>query len=340
MARRRASPAAAPWRPPPARAGAGTPAAASATALTATPTPLPTSTVAPLPSAPPTITPTQVEPSMANLPEEWVDRIEHIETMTEKDGKTTRVVAIEKLTEEDIASGKTEARLRVLQWDADAEEWINYQPQIGWAGWGDKSTDYLGIPTLWNEGIQIPHRSSFTEHLHYKNGSTVPIGYIGTMYYGGDRSESGVRAEYYQGYILEIVDVNTGVLGSEMKDLIVYTGFPLEEGDWIILVTELPDLDIGMDESAILDSLELPSGFGGFLPLIEKPQITFSELYAYFSKHGDELEGQPIIQGIGLDPYAPFGFLELMDVVKLIKNGELKDVDSGQMVFSAIFMPS
>lgn len=85
-------------------------------------------TVTPTPTEAPT--PTEVAgPTMESLPAEWQGKIDHIETMTNMDGKTQRVVAVEALTDEDKAAGKTEAKLRVLEWDG--KEWISYVPQVG-----------------------------------------------------------------------------------------------------------------------------------------------------------------------------------------------------------------
>lgn len=108
--------------------------------------PTPTETQAPTPTE-------AAAPSMENLPAEWQGKIDHIETMTNMDGKTTRVVAIEKLSDEDISVGK-KPELRTLEWNGS--EWVSYVPQVGLVGlkngywdepidgWSTKADDLSG----------------------------------------------------------------------------------------------------------------------------------------------------------------------------------------------------
>ncbi len=111
----------------------------------------PVQTSAPTYTAPPSATltpmPTEAAPSMENLPAEWAGRIDRVETMTEMDGVTTRTVAIEKLSDEDLAAGK-EAQLRTLQWDADAGEWVEYVPQVGLISPAEDRWNNVGVDNL------------------------------------------------------------------------------------------------------------------------------------------------------------------------------------------------
>lgn len=236
---------------------------------------------------------------MENLPAEWADKIDRIEVMTEMDGRTQRTVAIQKSGDPDA-----EPRLRALQWDADAGEWVGYAPKVGWAGWGEVVVDGKVVsPSRWNENIQLPDMGVLAEPLRLADGTELQIGYLGEIYSTVDKSDNASRKSYFQGYILDIVSID--------QSCIVYNGILLNSGDWQVFVSVYwEDSGEFTRDSMTLENLSLYN-FGKYrfengmpLPL---PSMTTSQICSYFSHNRNELIGQPIIQGIMLDPSRNIG---------------------------------
>lgn len=145
-------------------------APATAAAIPATATATATATTEPTPTE-------ATAPSMENLPAEWQGRIDRVETMRAMDG-TERIVAIQKLTDEDIAAGKTEAKLRTLQWDAETKGWVDYVPQVGLVAggaswWSDVEVDNLPV----SEILARMNKETITG----KDGQEIPPGVVGSF---------------------------------------------------------------------------------------------------------------------------------------------------------------
>lgn len=213
----------------------------------AAPTTIPTNT--PTPTAESTATSTtvpratEITPSMENLPADWQDKIDRVETMKNMDG-SERIVAIQKGENPNEAS-----KLRALQWNPANKERINYIPQVGWAGWGfdinGESSPY------WAENVEIPETSALGEPQSLINGTKLPMGYLGRIYMTKDL-EKGQYFKFFQGYILDIGDDGT-----------LYMDVPLDSGDWQIYVTVEPDRPDISAFSMELESLLL-SDFGKY----------------------------------------------------------------------------
>lgn len=128
-------------------------------------------------TAEPTATETQaptevVVPSMENLPAEWQGKIDRVETMTNMDGTTTRVVAIEKLSDEDIAAGKTPV-LRTLEWNGS--EWVSYVPQVGLVGQKNGYWDYYAKSDELS-GVELQKITA--ESIFGKDGQEIKLGLV------------------------------------------------------------------------------------------------------------------------------------------------------------------
>lgn len=266
----------------------------------AAPSSTPTATIPNTPESTSTITPTPTPgPNMENLPDEWINKIDHIETMIGMDGNE-RIVAIEKLSEADIAAGMKEAKLRVLQWNSQNKEWVPYVPQVGWAGWGPINNNEYKYNSLWDEDIVLPDRKTLKEPLKLSDGTMVPMGYLGDIYFD---DEDPNYIAFFQGYIL-YMDKKLP-LGDWDKNLapMVYLGIPLSTGDWQIYVTV--QRDPGADLTIALEYLSM-SDFGKTLfdTKLERttPSISTYKLLTNMLKYGQALVGEPIIQGIAIDP--------------------------------------
>lgn len=292
----------------------------------------PTVTVTPPPTATATPEPTKVSPSMENLPVEWADRIDRIETMTDMDGNE-RTVAIQKSKDPD-----KDSKLRALQWDAGTGEWVEYQPQIGWVGWGGWGSGDNEVKSLWDEDIQLPERDTLAEPLRFADGTELPIGYLGNLYNSGDRSENGPRREYFQGYVLKVAETHSGLEATESGEVAIYTGLPLSTGDWMVYVSVVMNWNVRVEGSMVLESLSSLSDFGGYSGLMDRPTVMYADLFSYMLRHGSELVGQPIIQGVGLNP-ADKNNPPRDELVKSIKSGELPTAFMEPIGFDMSIMP-
>lgn len=96
----------------------------------------------PLPTSTPTATPTPTPDPIDSLPLEIQAQVDHVQTL--EDG---RIVAIEKLSEEDLTAGKT-PMLRKWQWDVNQKEWVDYVPQLVGTG-GLYTEEYIALHGEW-----------------------------------------------------------------------------------------------------------------------------------------------------------------------------------------------
>lgn len=259
--------------------------------------PAPTATATATATKAPTSTPTEVviTPSMENLPAEWQGKIDHIETMTNMDGKTQRVVAVEALTDEDKAAGKTEAKLRVLQWDG--KEWVDYVPQVGWAGWGGISD----VPSFWEDELKPPDRSFLESPLTFKDGTKVPWGYLGPIYFDTIDPSSG-SFSFYQAYIMEVKQA----VFPDGEGMELVGAVPLESGDWQVIITiAYNQKDTQLPNIFSLDTLSL-SDFGknimGAAVFNQRRSTTYEHVYEYIKAHPEDFLYRPMILGVTIDP--------------------------------------
>jgi len=119
-----------------------------------------TATSAPTATPSPTATPTTTLTPTPSYPEEFIDQIDHQETLP--DG---RIAAVD-------STGK-----RILQINPETEEWISYQRQIGII-----KDSYLGktsfpVPSL-PEEMKAPLPEEEIHRIHDKEGSLIPFGYL------------------------------------------------------------------------------------------------------------------------------------------------------------------
>lgn len=273
----------------------------AACAPEAAPAPTTTATNASTATATETPTPTEVvvTPSMENLPAEWQGKIDHIETMMNMDGKTQRVVAVEALTDEDKAAGKTEAKLRVLQWDG--KEWVSYVPQVGWAGYGDRSIDGTKLVSYWDTDLQLPDRSVLESPLTLKDGTKVPWGYLGPIYFDTIDPASG-SFSFYQAYIMEVKQMTF----PEHEAMELVGAVPLKSGDWQVIITMAWDQENTQFPNVFsLDTLSL-SDFGknimGAAVFNQRRSASYEQVYEYIKAHPDEFLHKPMILGVTVDP--------------------------------------
>jgi hypothetical protein len=267
---------------------------------------------------------------MENLPAEWADKIDRVETMKNTDG-TERIVAIQKSADPD-----KESRLRALQWDTGAGEWAPYEPQVGRAGWGfdinGESRPY------WANDLVIPEASALGEPLSLADGTELPMGYLGRIYMTKDM-ERGVYYEFSQGYILDVRADSAG-------QAVLYTAFPLASGDWQVYVTLEPNVPM----SALCMQLEslAQDDFGKYYMDAQLtdagPIFSMSRLGAYFLSHRDELVGKAIIQGVTVNPNRSSAHDSLPDKQKFVSavvdGGNPVDVESIQGTFDPLIIPA
>jgi hypothetical protein len=278
---------------------------------------------------------------MENLPAEWKDKIDRVETMTNMDGSTTRVVAIEKLSDEDIAAGKTESRLRVLQWDEKAKGWVSYIPQVGWAGYGPITSDGHVYTSLWDEGLVLPDMETLKEPLKLADGNEVPMGYLGKVYMTEDKQ--GDYVAFAQGYILDVRKCPPLGEGDKLEHALVYVGIPLEIGDWEVYVAV--QQDYGVDIVLSLETLEM-SDFGKFVNDTKvrpaKPGISLSKLRAVLIEHGQSLVGEPIIMGLSVVVDRHDDYVDALDqegFITALQNNEPSDLAKIRGDFSTVILP-
>ena len=140
------------------------------TAVPATATTTPIEALSPTPEPSPTNTP---EDPMSKIPEQLRTNIDHIDKLP--DGRT---VAIQKSENPDQPS-----LLRVLQLDSNGE-WISYVPQIG-TSYLYPDYDEVNHGTEWLKTLQIPELKNKMVDM---NGNEIPLGYMGSMVMGTDKS--------------------------------------------------------------------------------------------------------------------------------------------------------
>jgi hypothetical protein len=257
-------------------------------------------------------------PSLDSIPAEWREKIDHVETMTNMDGKTTKTVAIEKLTQEERAAGKTEAKLRVLQWDPATKEWSPYVPQVGWAGWGEHlMSNGTLIESEWDDvTLTLPDRDTLPVPLTGKDGKPLPMGEVGVIY-GAEGMPDDNKRLIIQGYTLAIMDYGSGAT--------VYQGVPLESGDWQVILYGVANQSGTPMSLYRLSSIS--AGFKGTsMDISREAGFSDAQIYSWLVANKASLEGQPLVTMVsvmrGIDDPQVSSFVESQQLDQALLGGE------------------
>jgi len=209
---------------------------------------------------------------MENLPAEWVEKIDHVETLA--DG---RIVAVAKLTDAEIAAG-LKPQVRELQWDDAKGEWIPYVPQVGLVG---TQMEYWDRTAKSDELSGVELQAITAEPIYGKDGQEIKPGLV------ADFSDATL-------FCGDLVEVNALQGGTEFIFKVTLATGDIELFQVGILAGQAGLPNAVYDQAAIDPSQLVDPGRYSGSPmgavLKEFPQgVTSAQLYEYFLKLGQNV---------------------------------------------------